>query len=617
MIVPPPGAASSSTADSGHQTPRLDASNLEQIFGIEDETQFLAGLVRYVLSVVGGQAGALFALNPNSRDLEIRVSVLAQGIPSTLLTHAHLRQATSEALRQNQAFSIPVEGDFKGLYLAAPCSSPQGEILVFGVLLYPESSEALAHKVLQMAAPLLAGRRAQREDSQLASAFTRATALLEVFHRAGQTPEFGKALATMGTELRTLIGCDQAGIGLGDEKRCKVVALSSSSNLDARGQTSTLLSRGMREAIGVGRCTVWPIPDALPDAVLTAGNLDRLLEATGMRQVLTFPLISESGTSVGALACLWKEPQPAVAQNFTFIQAATPHLASVLSLLDAAKPRGLRAAWRAIWPKKGVLKRIGVVALPILFTGVMLLPVPHRITANCELQPKTKRQVAAPFNGILETPHVKPGEIVTQGQLLATLDGKEIALELAETTFKHQATLKLRDQAMANDDVSGTVMENLNAEALALEIDLLRHRQENLNVRAPIDGLILSGNLEQSEGVPVSEGQQLFEIAPIEELIVEVAVSDADISFVEAGMDVSVRLESQLKYQFSAPLEVVHPISEIQNDKNVFVCQTTIPNENGDLRPGMGGKARIKAGRQRLGWILFHKPWNFIRMRFW
>ena len=38
-------------------------------------------------------------------------------------------------------------------------------------------------------------------------------------------------------------------------------------------------------------------------------------------------------------------------------------------------------------------------------------------------------------------------------------------------------------------------------------------------------------------------------------------------------------------------------------------------NEDGKLRPGMRGRVKIRSGWKPLGWVLFHKPWNYVRVR--
>jgi hypothetical protein len=92
-------------------------------------------------------------------------------------------------------------------------------------------------------------------------------------------------------------------------------------------------------------------------------------------------------------------------------------------------------------------------------------------------------------------------------------------------------------------------------------------------------------------------------------MIVELSIPDEEVSLVEAGQVVSVRLDAAGELP-SGRLDRVHPRSELKDNENVFLGEVTLPNEDSLLRPGMKGRARVAAAPQRLGWILFHSAWN-------
>ena len=52
------------------------------------------------------------------------------------------------------------------------------------------------------------------------------------------------------------------------------------------------------------------------------------------------------------------------------------------------------------------------------------------------------------------------------------------------------------------------------------------------------DGIVITGDLRKTEGTPLKIGQTMFEIGPLDEMIVEVAVPERDVLHVEPGMDV-------------------------------------------------------------------------------
>ncbi len=126
-------------------------------------------------------------------------------------------------------------------------------------------------------------------------------------------------------------------------------------------------------------------------------------------------------------------------------------------------------------------------------------------------------------------------------------------------------------------------------------------------IRSPIAGIVVAGDLAKSQGVPLTVGQTLFEIAPLEAMIVEIAIPEDDIRFVTSRMCVDIRLDAFPFERWSATLDRISPRSELKDNENVFIGEATIPNPGGKLRPGMRGKARITTIRRPLGWNLFHK----------
>lgn len=63
--------------------------------------------------------------------------------------------------------------------------------------------------------------------------------------------------------------------------------------------------------------------------------------------------------------------------------------------------------------------------------AVLLIPMDYRVQCDLELQPVSRRFVAAPFAAPLEECFVEPGDIVAENEILARLDGRELKWELA------------------------------------------------------------------------------------------------------------------------------------------------------------------------------------------
>ena len=123
---------------------------------------------------------------------------------------------------------------------------------------------------------------------------------------------------------------------------------------------------------------------------------------------------------------------------------------------------------------------------------------------------------------------------------------------------------------------------------------------------------MISGDLEKAEGAPLTTGQSLFEIAPLDKMIVEVAVVEDEIAHVSPGMPVVIRLDAYPGQSWKATLQRIHPRSEIRDNESVFIAELTLTNPQGLLRPGMNGRAKITGKRHPLAWNLFHRPWEYL-----
>ena len=151
--------------------------------------------------------------------------------------------------------------------------------------------------------------------------------------------------------------------------------------------------------------------------------------------------------------------------------------------------------------------------------------------------------------------------------------------------------------------------------ASELRKQLLERRQQNLDVRSPIDGIVTVGDLDKVEGAPVARGQTLFEVAPLDKMTVEIAIPEDDIQYVSRGFQAGIRLDSYPDVSWQGVLSRIHPRAEIRDNRNVFVAEFTLANPDERLRPGMLGRARIIGPRRPLFWNLFHKPWQWLRFR--
>jgi multidrug efflux pump subunit AcrA (membrane-fusion protein) len=154
----------------------------------------------------------------------------------------------------------------------------------------------------------------------------------------------------------------------------------------------------------------------------------------------------------------------------------------------------------------------------------------YRVTSPAVLEGLVQRTVAAPFQGYISSQSARAGEIVSEGQLLATLDDRDLALERLRWSTTRRQYLAEYDRALAARERAEANIVRAQIDQADAQISMLDKQLERTRVTAPFDGVIVSGDLSQSVGTTVDRGQELFKIAPLDayRVILEVDESDLD-----------------------------------------------------------------------------------------
>ncbi len=270
--------------------------------------------------------------------------------------------------------------------------------------------------------------------------------------------------------------------------------------------------------------------------------------------------------------------------------------------------RKLLQEFAAIWRRK---LKIGFTIAAL--AAACAMPVPHRVKCKAICEPVLSRFVAAPFDARLESATAVLGQHVTAGDVLATLDAGELESKLANLRDKAAQNQQRLLAALSNGEHAEAEHERLEAAQLRREIDLLEERTNQLQIRSPIDGVVISGDLERAQGTPLSVGDNLFEIASLDMIVVEVAVPERSISYVKNGMRVSIHLDAKGGGTTTSKVDRVHLRNEIRDHASVYIAEALVENKSGVIRPGMSGTASIHAGYEPLAWVLFHRPLQSLR----
>ncbi len=438
-----------------------------------------------------------------------------------------------------------------------------------------------------------------------------AAAIVDLLDHVTSAKDPHSAHHTLIKELERHLKCQAVLLGLSAPKKIACRLSAASTHYDP--QETAAIESAMAECLARGESGIWPAPENAPrHALLAHETLASVIKADC---VFSIPLEDRHGKRQGVLIILADQNFPDNLNAQRFLQAATQPLASALGLAHRAKPSWW-GRWKtqiASWAKSHKLTAV-LIGLMII-AGVLCLPMPYRIACECQLEPVTRRFIAAPFDGTLERAAVEPGDLVEQGQLLAKMDGREIRWELAGLLAEQSQAGKERDGHMAKHDFGAAQLAKLQVERLGLRERLLVKRNENLDIKSPIAGVVVTGDLKKSEGVPLGVGDQLFEIAPLEQMVVEIAIPETDITWTQTGQSVEIVLDAYPETTWTGTLVRIHPRAELREDSQVFIGEVILENPQAVLRPGMRGRAKIEGPEKSLGWNLFHKPW--YELRYW
>jgi multidrug resistance efflux pump len=352
---------------------------------------------------------------------------------------------------------------------------------------------------------------------------------------------------------------------------------------------ATPLSRAlallMEEALDRGA------PIALPaaDQVSAAGRA--WPEALAGQALLAVPAASGGAAAV----VLWHDQPPRAPDQVAGLLA--PGL-DLLGRLGAARPRPERR-------RRAAGRLAFVAAIAALVGAAGLLPRDDEVVASFVVQPARVHSVTAPFDGLLEVSDIRPGDTVSEGQVLARLATRELALEVAAVRARAANDRREAAIARANGQPAQELIAELSARRAEAQLALLEYRIGLAEIRAPAAGTVLAGDLRRSLGQALSRGQTLFEIEPGAGLHAEILLPETRAHLVRLGQPGLLAPAADPSARYAITIERVRPMAEIAQGRNVFRAIAVFASDRPDmLRPGAEGVARVTVGETTwLNWI--------------
>ncbi|MDH5668705.1 MAG: efflux RND transporter periplasmic adaptor subunit [Nitrospira sp.] len=210
---------------------------------------------------------------------------------------------------------------------------------------------------------------------------------------------------------------------------------------------------------------------------------------------------------------------------------------------------------------------MGMLAVTVVFGGGSTAYGADQ-NLNCLIQPYVVITVTTPVAGLLETVQVDRGDLVKEGQVLATLDTR---VERATGAVQH-----------AQAELSNRRLADLELQRTAAEVALR-------TIKSPINGVVVERFMHPGE---FPKQEKILKLAQIDPLRVEVYAPAAMLGKVAVGKTAYVKPEPPLSGEYPAKITVVDRVVDAAS--GTFGVRLELPNRNLKLPAGLKCTIRFK-----------------------
>ncbi len=465
---------------------------------------------------------------------------------------------------------------------------------------------------------------------------------------------------TIANEAQRLIGCDRVSVAVRRGRKCKIEAVSGQDAFDARSNIVVMLGRLATRVVATGE-PLWysgsteDLPPQIEEAV------HDYVDESHSKTVAIIPLAhtdTELGDLEDASAETEKDPNYIGALIVEQIEDLRPQssLAPRIDLVCGHTERALTNAidfnnlflmpvWRAIGHSRWMLQAktlpktiLAIVAAIALIVAMFVVPADFDLEGRGTIQPKERRDVFVLEDGEVTKVFVKHGDLVEAGQPLVQLTNSDLEVRMTDIAGQKKATRKqfyslqrmLMDHEVARDEKLRMAGEKKQLEqrldSLVKQYKLLTQKHENLTIRSPVNGQIVTWDVERLlASRPVSAGQVLLTVAdPQGPWELEVYMPENRMGHIA---DARKTMGEELTVNY---IVATDPTTPCQGQLREIRARADVHNEFGhavwmlvdidavdfrDPRPGATATARVHCGRRAIGYVWLHELFESFQSR--
>lgn len=257
---------------------------------------------------------------------------------------------------------------------------------------------------------------------------------------------------------------------------------------------------------------------------------------------------------------------------------------------------------------------------PVRIARVERRDLNFTVEAVGDLRPSIQVDVKTEISGTIKTLSAQTGQMIKRGDLLLTLDDRDLLTEKssAETEIEgaklllQKATLAAQraQQLAASDLISKQDADNLrldadvaknNLEKAVKKLQTVQNKLSKTRINAPIDGSVIF--------LPVVEGQVvvggptagastlLMTLANLSEMLISTHMNQMDVTRMKEEQPVHVTLDAFETLNFSGKVCFIAPMATIKNNIKGFAVDILVSSADSRIRPGMSANVRIPISR--------------------
>jgi len=462
-------------------------------------------------------------------------------------------------------------------------------------------------------------RKGFQSDSQVKD---RVVTALDLAAVTLQEERFHSAATSVVTLLATRLDCDRVSVGFLRGRHVKVRALSHSSQFKKQMNLIRAIGRAMDESIDQQSELI--IPDVAEKRNLVLRAHAELAKKHGDEAICTIPFLDKDGKGYGALTLERTEDRPFDEETVKLCDSVG---ALVGPILEEKRRNDRLLIFKMAESSRRLLGKViglGHMATKLITAALVGLAVffyyaqgDYRVTAKTTMEGAVQMAVVAPYSGFIFKDYARAGDTVENGQLMVSLDDRDLKLERIKWESEREQYLRQYREAMADGNRAGMKVLNEQVSQAKVQLHLLDEQLSRAQLVAPFAGIVVSGDLSQSLGSPVERGDVLFEVAPLDDYRVKLQVDEREIRQIKVGQTGTLVLNSMPETRMPITVEKITPVSAASEGKNFFVVEAKLDEISERLRPGMEGYSKVSIDRRRLIWIWTHELIDWVHLWMW